>query len=58
MAPQPVLLEVNYSPDFGTVSRFYPDFVNEAFELLFRAPQGDGAAAAVDPQLWEPLRLG
>eukprot|EP00965_Chrysotila_dentata_P222260 6192857-Pleurochrysis_carterae.AAC.1 len=33
--PQPVLLEVNFSPDFSSVSRFYPNFVNSLFTTLF-----------------------
>ena len=50
-------LEVNYSPDYGTVSSFYPSFVNEAFELLFEpelARQGEAQAH----QHLERLELG
>jgi len=45
--PQPVLLEVNYSPDLTSVLRLYPRFVDGLFERLFDevgpspAPRGD-----------------
>ena len=46
---QPVLLEVNYSPDLSSMLRFYPGFIDQVFAHLFDA--GDGCASAV----WEDI---
>ena len=49
---QPVLLEVNFSADLGTVTRFYPGFVADSFDLMYAdllARYGaEGAEGAVD----------
>ena len=64
-----MLLEVNYSPDFTRISKFYPSFVREAFELLFPGDEPSaelqlvandtlGAPSEVGTHtsvLWEPL---
>ena len=49
---QPVLLEVNYSPDLGSISRFYPEFVTSAFDQLYAPEQAEQQDA---PSLWEAL---
>jgi hypothetical protein len=36
--PQPVLLEVNYSPDYGTMLELEPSFLNGMMERLFLVP--------------------
>ena len=33
---QPYLLEVTYCPDLSSISKFRPDFVNQAFGCLFK----------------------
>ena len=40
---QPVLLEVNYSPDLGKMLEMHPDFVNDAFAQLFLEDERDGS---------------
>ena len=37
--PSVQLLEVNFGPDFTTMLRFYPSFVEDAFATLF-SPEG------------------
>ena len=36
---QPVLVEVNYSPDLSTLLAFYPSFVDDVFRRLFLAEE-------------------
>ena len=36
---QPIVLEVNYSPDASTILSFYPDFYNDVFDTLYTAEQ-------------------
>ena len=48
-APQPVLLEVNYSPDLSSATRFCPRFVDLVFARLF----ADDADAPSDE--WDRL---
>jgi len=51
---QPVLLEVNYSADYGSVCRFYPHFIDDAFALLFPGQDGHDMVANGS---WEQLEL-
>ena len=46
---QPVLLEVNYSPDFGKMLDDRPSFVDDAFAHLFL---GEGGGEG-DDELWQ-----
>lgn len=46
--PQPVLLEVNYSPDYGGILRMRPDFVNDVFSRLFGEAAGERQGPWVD----------
>ncbi|KAL1498717.1 hypothetical protein AB1Y20_014027 [Prymnesium parvum] len=52
---QPVVLEVNYSPDLSSMCTFYPDFVNSTFHHLFA--EQDLPEQAQRHPLWEPLEL-
>jgi hypothetical protein len=65
---QPVLLEVNYSPDLAAISRFRPSFVDEVFEQLFLRGEGMGEGAcegeerggeptAVTARPWERIEI-
>ena len=46
---QPVLLEINYSADYGKMLDLRPGFVNEAFARLFHEAEDESSA------LWDPL---
>ena len=48
---QPVVLEVNYSPDFGKMLELHPSFLNDAFAKLFLDEEAGGEAA------WDTLPL-
>ena len=50
---QPVVLEVNYSADFGKPLELRPDFLNEAFAMLFLDEEGEPEAGG----LWERLPI-
>ena len=39
---QPVLVEVNYSPDLETALAFYPSFVDDLFRRLFLGDEQQG----------------
>ena len=39
---QPVLVEVNYSPDLSTALAFYPSFVDDLFRRLFLGEEQQG----------------
>ena len=39
---QPVLVEVNYSPDLETALAFYPSFVDDLFRRLFLGEEQQG----------------
>ena len=44
--PQPVLLEVNYSPDYGKMLELYPAFLDDVFAKLFLS--GEAIAESAD----------
>jgi hypothetical protein len=48
---QPVVLEVNYSPDFGKLLELHPSFLNDAFAKLFLDEEAGGEEA------WDTLPL-
>ena len=55
-----MILEVNYSPDYGKMLELYPSFLNDAFARLFLdEPVGgvDAGGAAPEGDLWELLPL-
>ena len=60
---QPVVLEVNYSPDYGKLLELRPSFLDDVFERLFLHTDaasndtGHVLGAKVGASLWEQLPL-
>ena len=52
--PQPVVLEVNYSPDYAKQLEFAPCFLDSAFALLFLEADGQADGQAAE---WEALPM-
>ena len=51
---QPVILEVNFSPDYGQMLKMHPSFVDDAFAKLFLPGTDDSARTEAD-ELWHTL---
>lgn len=54
---QPVVLEVNYSADYGKLLELHPIFLEDVFEKLFLEDEGEGRSSDGASPLWERLPM-